>query len=57
MFTRRSLGAGGRYLSSKAETAASEDALCSMLYEDGPYWLEECLQTVVTGAYSRRIEG
>jgi hypothetical protein len=23
------------YLSSKAETAASEDALCSMLYEDG----------------------
>ena len=35
MFTRRSLGGGGRYLSSKAETTAAEDALCSMLYEDG----------------------
>jgi hypothetical protein len=26
------------YLSSKAETTASEDALCSMLYEDGVEW-------------------
>ena len=55
MFIRRSLGVGGRYLSSEVlQGGTQEDAL--WFTETAPYWLEKCLQALAGRKDSGTIE-